>query len=79
MLPRTQRPHSYSDQTRRVRKSSGSLFDLGHVVNVPVKEVSHRVPDGCVFEAGSSAKHRDVGYGGAQLGHGLTLKEIRRK
>lgn len=51
------------------------LFDLLHIINVSVKEVSHRVPDGCVFETWGNPKHCDIRYGRAQLSNGLTLKK----
>lgn len=68
-----------TNQPRRVRRQSGSLFDLLHVVDVSVEEVSHRVPDGCVLEARGGPKHCDVGHGGAQLSHGLTLKQWKQE
>lgn len=53
---------------------SSLLFDFLDIIDVPVKQVGHRVSDGCVFEAWGDAKHRDIGHRGAQLSHSLTLK-----
>lgn len=52
------------------------LFDFLDVVNISVKEVSHGVSNGRVFETRSDPKHSDVRHGGAQLSHSLTLKII---
>lgn len=52
------------------------LFDFLDVVNISVKEVSHGVSNGCVFETRSDPKHSDIRHGGAELSHSLTLNII---
>lgn len=51
--------------TKRSPENPLLLFDFLHVIDVSVEEVSHRVPDGGVFETRGDPKHCDVRHRGA--------------